>query len=178
MMTDPLLLAKFVDDQIQDLEHKISQAVESYDRARITDSLIRVLGTQRSNEGPSYDDFITGYKELGFIKAFNNLLMAEISRDDGDFITALKYVADGNFDIGDYYGSHYIARKQRQDAGKNNYSNNRLKEFALIEYWQENRRLYEPRGKGGRLQAAKDFKEKGGFGGVSEVTMKDWLKNK
>ena len=173
-MTDPLILAKFVDEQINELEQKISQVVETYDRESITNSLIKVLG----NVELSYDKFITGYKELGLIESFYNLLMAEISRDDGDLITALKYVAEGNFDIGRFYGGMYIARKQRQDASKNNYSGNRLIKSALIEYWQENRSHYELRGNGGRLQAAEDFKKKGGYAWVAPATMKDWLKNK
>jgi hypothetical protein len=171
----PDTLAVTIAKQLEDLEQKISQVAyicyPNYDRILITKSMLGVLGTDSV-----YDDHIKGYKELGFIKAFYYLLQAEDCFVNGDMVSAIQHIAEGNFDIGDFYGSYYIAKKQRQDAGSGLYKTNHPKKEMAVKYWEDNRSCYEVKGGGGRPKAITDMLEKGVIHGVAEATMRDWLK--
>ncbi len=175
----PNKLAEIINKQLEDLEQKISSVAyicypeSQYNRSIITNSMIKVLGSELM-----FNEHIKGYKELGFIKAFYNLLMAECAIADGDIALAIIHISEGNFDIGDFYGSFYVARRQRQEAGKNRARSSHPNKEQVIKYWEENKTKYERKGDGGKDKAIFDMLDSGLIVGVAHSTMRDWLKNK
>ncbi|OAI14215.1 hypothetical protein A1507_15545 [Methylomonas koyamae] len=112
--------ARFVADSIDDLEHKIAVVARAcypeYDRPLITESMETVLSDNKAS--PTWDKYITNKQELFLLLAFHNLLLAEAAFKDKNLSGALIYVAEGNFEIGCFYGSHDIIRENKRAAGK------------------------------------------------------------
>lgn len=113
--------AEFVAKSIDDLEHKIRVAAPAcypeFDRDLLNQSLLTVIA--RDKDSPRlWDRYITNQQELFLLLAYHNQCEAEEAFRNKDIAGALIFVAEGNFEIGCFYGSHHITREGKKAAAK------------------------------------------------------------